>query len=194
MTRSFIAHSVLGERLKFRSMTGQERISALFEHRVRLISDMPNIQPKRMLGEDMSIEVNLATELGGAGKRFLSGQVTRFAYVGKDDGDMCVYEATLRPWLWYATRRSDFKIFQFKTAPQILQEVLAPYGYAIDARLSGNYRTWDYCVQYSESDFNFVSRLMEQEGIYYFFSHAQGSHQLVLCDGADSHAPCPAVR
>jgi type VI secretion system secreted protein VgrG len=192
MTRSFIAHSVLGERLKFRSMTGQERISALFEHRVRLISDMPNIQPKRVLGEDMSIEVNLATELGGAGKRFLSGQVTRFAYVGKDDGDMCVYEATLRPWLWYATRRSDFKIFQFKTAPQILQEVLAPYGYAIDARLSGNYRTWDYCVQYSESDFNFVSRLMEQEGIYYFFSHAQGSHQLVLCDGADSHTPLPS--
>ncbi|WP_454907296.1 type VI secretion system Vgr family protein [Variovorax gossypii] len=191
MTRSFIAHSALGERLKFRSMAGQERISALFEHRVRLISDMPNIQPKRMLGEDMSIEVNLATELGGAGKRFLSGQVTCFAYVGKDDGDMCVYEATLRPWLWYATRRSDFKIFQFKTAPQILQEVLAPYGFAIDARLSGNYRTWDYCVQYSESDFNFVSRLMEQEGIYYFFSHVQGSHQLVLCDGPDSHTPLP---
>ncbi|WP_445287485.1 type VI secretion system Vgr family protein [Variovorax atrisoli] len=192
MTRSFIAHSVLGERLKFRSMTGQERISTLFEHRVRLISDMPNIQPRSMLGEDMSIEVNLATELGGAGSRFLSGQVTRFAYIGKDDGDMCVYEATLRPWLWYATRRSDFRIFQFKTAPQILQEVLAPYGFAIDARLSGNYRTWDYCVQYSESDFNFASRLMEQEGIYYFFSHAQGSHQLVLCDGADSHTDLPS--
>ncbi|WP_418117250.1 type VI secretion system Vgr family protein [Variovorax sp. 350MFTsu5.1] len=192
MTRSFIAHSALGERLKFRSMTGQERISALFEHRVRLISDMPNIQPRSMLGEDMSIEVNLATELGGAGSRFLSGQVTRFAYIGKDDGDMCVYEATLRPWLWYATRRSDFRIFQFKTAPQILQEVLAPYGFAIDARLTGSYRTWDYCVQYSESDFNFASRLMEQEGIYYFFSHAQGSHQLVLCDGADSHTDLSA--
>ncbi|WP_418128981.1 type VI secretion system Vgr family protein [Variovorax sp. 278MFTsu5.1] len=192
MTRSFIAHSALGERLKFRSMTGQERISALFEHRVRLISDMPNIQPRSMLGEDMSIEVNLATELGGTGSRFLSGQVTRFAYIGKDDGDMCVYEATLRPWLWYATRRSDFRIFQFKTAPQILQEVLAPYGFAIDARLSGSYRTWDYCVQYSESDFSFASRLMEQEGVYYFFSHAQGSHQLVLCDGADSHTELPA--
>jgi type VI secretion system secreted protein VgrG len=192
MNRSFIAHSAWGERLKFRSMTGQERISALFEHRVRLVGDVPNIPAKSMLGEDMSIEVNLATELGGPGKRFLSGQVTRFAYVGKDDGDMCVYEATLRPWLWYATRRSDFKIFQFKTAPQILQEVLAPYGFAIDARLSGNYRTWEYCVQYSESDFNFVSRLMEQEGIYYFFSHTQGSHQLVLCDGADSHTSLPA--
>jgi type VI secretion system secreted protein VgrG len=192
MTRSFIAHSALGERLKFHSMTGQERISALFEHRVRLVSDMPNIQPRRMLGEDMSIEVNMATELGVPATRFLSGQVTRFAHVGKDDGDMCIYEATLRPWLWYATRRTDFKIFQFKTAPQILQEVLAPYGFAIDARLSGSYRTWEYCVQYAESDFDFVSRLMEQEGIYYFFSHAQGSHQLVLCDGADSHTSLPS--
>ncbi|CAA2107839.1 type VI secretion system Vgr family protein [Variovorax paradoxus] len=192
MTRSFIAHSALGERLKFRSMTGQEAISTLFESRVRLVSDMAGIAPKRMLGEDMTIEVNLATELGGPGTRFISGQVTRFACVGKDDGDMCVYEATLRPWLWYATRRSDFRIFQFKTAPQILQEVLAPYGFAIDARLAGNYRTWEYCVQYAETDFNFVSRLMEQEGIYYFFSHAKGSHQLVLCDGPDSHVPLPS--
>jgi type VI secretion system secreted protein VgrG len=192
MTRSFIAHSALGERLKFRSMTGHERISTLFESRVRLVSDMAGIAPKRMLGEDMTVEVNLATELGGPGTRFISGQVTRFACVGKDDGDMCVYEATLRPWLWYATRRSDFRIFQFKTAPQILQEVLAPYGFAIDAKLGGNYRTWEYCVQYAETDFNFVSRLMEQEGIYYYFSHAMGSHQLVLCDGPDSHAPLPA--
>ena len=191
MTRSFIAHSTLGERLKFRSMTGQERISTLFESRVRLVSDMPGIAPGRMLGENMTIEVNLATELGGPGRRFLSGQVTRFASVGKDDGDMHMYEATLRPWLWYATRRSDFRIFQFKTAPEILQEVLAPYGFAIDARLGGSYRTWEYCVQYAETDFNFVSRLMEQEGIYYFFSHAKDGHQLVLCDGPDSHAELP---
>ncbi|MET3496452.1 type VI secretion system Vgr family protein [Variovorax boronicumulans] len=192
MTRSFIAHSSMGERLKFRSMTGQERISTLFESRVRLVSDTPGIPAKRMLGEDMTIEVNLATELGGEGKRFISGQVTRFACVGKDDGDMCVYEAVLRPWLWYATRRSDFKIFQFKTVPEILQDVLGPYGFAIDARLSGSYRTWDYCVQYSETDFSFVSRLMELEGIYYFFAHSNGSHQLVLCDGPGSHADLPA--
>ncbi|MFH0133517.1 type VI secretion system Vgr family protein [Variovorax sp. VaC1] len=192
MNRSFIAHSSLGERLKFRSMTGQERISTLFESRVRLVSDMSSISAKRMLGEDMTVEVNLATELGGAGTRFFSGQVTRFAYVGKDDGDMCVYEAVLRPWLWYATRRSDFKIFQFKTVPEILQEVLAPYGFAIDAKLSGSYRSWDYCVQYSETDFSFVSRLMELEGIYYYFAHSKGSHQLVLCDGPESHASLPS--
>ncbi|WP_422098269.1 type VI secretion system Vgr family protein [Variovorax sp.] len=192
MNRSFIAHSPLGERVKFRSMTGQERISTLFESRVRLVADTPGIAARSVLGKDMTIEIDLATELGGAGRRFISGQVTRFARVGKDDGDMHVYEAVLRPWLWYATRRSDFKIFQFKTVPEIVQEVLAPYGFAIEPKLSGSYRNWDYCVQYGETDFDFVSRLMESEGIYYFFAHAKGSHQLVLCDGPGSHAPLPA--
>lgn len=191
MSRSFIAHHSQGERLVFRSMTGQERISSLFEYRVRLIAETPGITAKSMLGEDMSVEVNLATELGGAGQRFLSGQVAQFTYVGKDDGDKHVYEAVLRPWLWYATRRSDFKIFQFKTVPEILHEVLAPYGFAFEDKFSGSYRSWDYCVQYAETDFNFVSRLMEQEGLYYYFEHAQGSHKMVLCDGMTSHVALP---
>ncbi|CAA2109133.1 type VI secretion system Vgr family protein [Variovorax paradoxus] len=191
MTRSFIAHTELGERLKFRSMTGQERISTLFEYRVRLISDSAGIAAKSVLGKDMSIEVNLSTELGGAGKRFLSGQATRFTYIGKDDGDMHIYEAELRPWLWYATRRSDFKIFQSMTAPQMLHDVLGRYGFSIEDRFSGSYRTWDYCVQYDETDFGFASRLMEQEGLYYHFEHAQGSHKLVLCDGPASHTALP---
>jgi len=191
MPRSFLAHTAVGPRLKFRSVTGRERISNLFEFAVRLIGDKPDVPAKSMLGSDLSIEVDLATETGGSGKRLLSGQVTRFSYVGKDDGDMHVYEAVLRPWLWYATRRSDFKIFQFKTVPDILQEVLAPYGFGIDSKLNGSYRRWDYCVQYGETDFNFVSRLMEQEGIYYHFAHAKGSHRLVLCDGPASHSPLP---
>ncbi|MGJ3700010.1 type VI secretion system Vgr family protein [Variovorax sp. AFSI2.2] len=191
MTRSFIVHTELGERLKFRSMTGRERISTLFEYRVRLISDTPGISAKSLLGKDMSIEVNLATELGGAGKRFLSGQATQFTYIGKDDGDMHIYEAVLQPWLWYATRRSDFKIFQFKTVPEILHDVLGPYGFAIVDKFSGSYRSWDYCVQYAETDFSFASRLMELEGLYYFFEHAQGSHKLVLCDGMGSHIALP---
>ncbi len=191
MSRSFIAHGTVSDRLQFRAMTGQERISHLFEYRVRLVGDMAGVPARTLLGQDLSVEVNLATELGGGGSRFISGQITRFAYVGKDDGDMHVYEAVLRPWLWYATRRTDFKIFQFRTVPEILQEVLGAYGFEIDARLGGGYRSWEYCVQYGESDFAFASRLMEQEGIYYFFAHAQGAHTLVLCDAMDAHATLP---
>ncbi|MET3440044.1 type VI secretion system secreted protein VgrG [Variovorax paradoxus] len=181
----------MNDRLLFRAMSGEERISTLFEYRVRLVGDAA-VSAKAMLGQDMSVEVNLASASGDSGARFVSGQVTQFSYVGKDDGDMHVHEAVLRPWLWYASRRSNFKIFQFRTVPEILQEVLAPYGFDIDVKLVGSYRNWDYCVQYGETDFNFVSRLMELEGIYYFFSHRKGSHSLVLCDAMDSHANLPA--
>ena len=188
--RTFIAHSPLGEQLEFRALEGVEQISKLFEFRVRLLSDSPSISAKALLGKDMSIEIDLTTEDAGSGKRFISGQVTQFTYIGRD-GDFSAYQAVLRPWLWHATRRSDFKIFQFKKAPDIIKEVLGKYGFSIEDKLMGNYREWTYMVQYGESDFNFVSRLMEEEGIFYFFSHSNGSHKLVLADDIGSVSPLP---
>ncbi|WP_205904771.1 type VI secretion system tip protein TssI/VgrG [Diaphorobacter sp. HDW4A] len=191
MNRTFIAHSPLGEQLEFRSLEGSEQISRLFEYRVRLISQSASISAKSLLGKDMSVEVDLTTKLGGGGKRFLSGQVTQFTYIGRD-GDFYSYEAVLRPWLWHATRRSDFKIFQFKKVPDIIKEVLGPYGFTIEDKLTGSYRTWDYMVQYGETDFNFVARLLEIEGGYFYFEHSQGSHKLVLADDIGSHSPLPS--
>ncbi len=188
--RTFIAHSPLGEQLEFRSLVGNEQISRLFEYRVRLISESSSISAKSLLGKDMSIEVDLTTEIGGGGKRYLSGQVVQFTYTGRD-GDFYSYESVLRPWLWHATRRSDYKIFQFKKVPDIIQEVLGPYGFSIEDKLTGSYRTWDYIVQYGETDFNFVSRLMELEGAYFYFEHSSGSHKLVLADDIGSHSPLP---
>ena len=130
MTRTFIAHSPMGDQLEFRSLEGSEQISRLFEHRVRMISQSASISAKALLGKDLSIEIDLTTEVGGGGKRFISGQVTQFTYIGRD-GDFYSYEAVLRPWLWHATRRSDFKIFQFKKVPDIIQEVLGPYVFII---------------------------------------------------------------
>ena len=190
MNRTFIAHSPLGDQLEFRSLEGTEQISRLFEFRVRLISQNSSISAKSLLGKDMSVEVDLTTEKGGGGKRFISGQVTQFTYVGRD-GDFYLYESILRPWLWHATRRSDFKIFQFKKAPDIIKEVLGKYGFSIEDKLTGTYREWPYIVQYGESDFNFVSRLLELEGGYYYFSHSMGSHTLVLADDIGSHSPLP---
>jgi type VI secretion system secreted protein VgrG len=68
---------------------------------------------------------------------------------------------------------------------------LGKYGFSIEDKLMGNYREWTYMVQYGESDFNFVSRLMEEEGIFYFFSHSNGSHKLVLADDIGSVSPLP---
>ncbi|GAB2809583.1 hypothetical protein GCM10027276_07910 [Comamonas piscis] len=188
--RTFTAHSVLGEQLEFRSLVGQEHIARLFEFRVRLISELPSISAKSLLGTDMTIEVDLTTEIHGIDTRFLSGQVVQFNYLGRD-GDFYAYEAILRPWLWHATRRTDYKIFQYKTLPEIIQEVLAPYGFSIDNKLTSTYRSWKYIVQYGESDFNFVSRLLEMEGAYFFFSHRMGSHDLVLADDIGSHSLLP---
>ena len=190
MSRTFIAHSPLGEQLEFRSLVGNEQISRLFEFRVRLISESSSISAKSLLGKDLSIEVDLTTEIGGGGKRFLSGQVVQFTFIGRD-GDFYSYMAVLRPKLWHATRRTDFKIFQNKKAPEIIKDVLGKYGISIEEKLTGSYRTWVYMVQYDESDFNFVSRVMEAEGIYYYFEHSNGNHKLVLADDIGSHSPLP---
>ncbi|WP_313297445.1 type VI secretion system tip protein TssI/VgrG [Diaphorobacter sp.] len=192
MSRTFIAHNPLGELLQFRSLSGVEQISRLFEFNVRLLSESPSIDPKSMLGKNMSIEIDLTTEMAGAGKRFLSGQITDFASL-ETEGDYYCYEAILRPWLWHASRRSDFKIFQFKAMPQVIKEVLEPYGFTVEDRLSGSYREWEYLVQYGETDLNFVSRLLEAEGAYYFFEHDLGGHRLIIGDDIGAHRKLPGA-
>ena len=171
--------------LIFHAMKGVEALSTLFDFTATLVSKQIGIAPKTLLGKD--ITVSIETENSGP-KRYLSGVCTRFALIGRHN-EYHVYQATLRPWLWLASRRSDSKIFQQKKAPAIIEEVLGQYGFPIKRALSGSYRLWDYCVQYHETDFNFVSRLMEHEGIYYYFEHNAGTHTLVLCDGLSSHKP-----
>ena len=190
MSHTFIAHSALGDQLQFRSMAGHEQMGHLFRFTVELLSETEGISAKTLLGTDMTIEVDLTTELSGGGTRYLSGRVTDFNFMGRD-GDYYAYEAILQLWLWLATKRSDFKIFQNMTVPDIVQEVLAPYGFTVVNKLTGNYRTWEYCMQYGEDDFNFISRLLEHEGGYFYFQHHNGSHDLVLADSIGSHSPLP---
>ena len=185
------AHNPLGPTLMFRKLTGREQVSGLFDFQLELLADKDNsVLPSNLIGKDITVEL----ELQGGGTRFLNGQVTRFAFVGKEvaaDSDLWRYEARLRPWLWYLTRASDFRIFQNKKVPDILDEIFANYPFPVEKRLQGTYKDWEYCVQYHETDFNFVSRLMEHEGIYYYFEHAMGRHTLVLADAIGAHSPYP---
>ncbi|MDR2990720.1 MAG: type VI secretion system tip protein VgrG [Burkholderiaceae bacterium] len=189
MSHTFIAHSALGDQLQFRHLEGHEEMGRLFHFDVDLLSDSDSIDPKSLLGTDLTVEIDLTTKASG-GTRYLSGQVTAFKFAGRD-GDFYAYRAVLEPWLWLATRRSDFKIFQNMKVPDIVQEVLAPYGFVVDDKLCKSYRTWEYCVQYGETDFQFISRLLENEGAYYYFAHQMGSHHLVLADDLGSHSPLP---
>ncbi|MFS2166548.1 MULTISPECIES: type VI secretion system Vgr family protein [unclassified Variovorax] len=182
-------HTPLAEdQLMFRSMHGAEGLSQLFEFEVDLLSPSVSLDMKSVLGKPLSLEILTAGE-----PRFLNGQIVRFTMIGRESSTSryVVYRATVRPWLWYLTRTSDCKIFQNKSVVDILDEVFADYNFAVEKKLSGTYRQWEYCVQYQETDFAFVSRLMEHEGIYYYFRHEKNQHTLVLADDIGAHDTLP---
>ena len=187
MARVVRAHTPLGEdQLQFRSMHGTEGLSQLFEFEVDLLSPSASIDMKAVLGKPMALEIQTAGAL-----RFLNGQVVRFSMIGREGGTSrhTVYRASVRPWLWYLTRSSDNKIFQNKTVVEVLEDVFGDYNFAFEKKLTGTYRQWEHCVQYNETDFAFVSRLMELEGIYYYFKHDKNQHTLVLTDDVTMHEP-----
>jgi type VI secretion system secreted protein VgrG len=169
--------------LLFRGMTAREEMSRLFEYRLDLLSAKDNITVDDILGKNVTIKFVLPDD----SLRHFNGYVTRFAQNGMY-GRYNRYSATVRPWLWFLTRTADCRIFQDMKVPDIIKEVFADHptaDYKLD--LTGTYRKWGYCVQYRESDFNFVSRLMEQEGIGYYFQHTDGHDTLVLTDSASKH-------
>ena len=107
---------------------------------------------------------------------------------------MTRYYAELRPWLWLLTHASGCQIFQDMSTPEILEKVFQDLGQSdFKKSLKGTYAKREYCVQYRETAFDFVSRLMEEDGIFYFFEHTKDAHKLVLADDASAHADCPGV-
>lgn len=184
MNRTVNATTPLGAELKFKSLKGYETLSGLFEWTIAFVAESHRLDLQAMLGKPVSLEV----ETTGA-PRYLHGLVTAFRLVHRETATPrhYIYEATVRPWLWYATQTSNSRIFQEQTAAGMITRILQEYGYAVDNRLIGSYRQWGYCVQFQETDFNFISRLMEHEGIYYWFRHEKTRHVLVLMDDAHSH-------
>lgn len=162
-----------------------EELGRPFEYQAELLSESDTIALEGLLGQRVGVELDLAD---GATRHF-DAFVSRFSLLDRD-GELFRYHAVLRPWLWFLTLTTDCRIYQNLSTPAILKEVFDENGFSdYELRLSNSYRTREYCVQYRESDFNFVSRLMEEEGIYYYFIHATGKHTLVLCDNYGSHAP-----
>jgi type VI secretion system secreted protein VgrG len=169
--------------LLFHSMTATEELGRLFQFELDLLSKDPNLKFEDLLGQNVTIRLDLPDDK----TRYFNGFVSRFSQEGTFD-DFNAYSATVHPWLWFLTRTADCRIFQEKKVPDIIKEVFGDHGFTdYEESLSGSYRTWEYCVQYRETDFNFVSRLMEQEGIYYYFKHEIDKHTLVLADSVGSH-------
>ncbi len=177
--------SSLGEgTFLLRNLNAIEMLGQPFRIDLTLDSDDQNIGYKKLLGQHLTIEIDMnETE-----HRYFDGLVTRFSYVGLHNF-RARYEVTLSPWLWLLKKHVQCKIFQQKDVPTIIKDVFRAANFDdFDDKLQRtDYVVLDYCVQYRESDFDFVSRLMEQEGIYYYFEHSNGTHKLVLCDGTGSH-------
>ncbi|EAN8698504.1 type VI secretion system tip protein VgrG [Salmonella enterica] len=182
--------------LLFASLDGGETLSELFSYVVQLktpdtlnlgyVSPAANLPLKPMVGKDLCVNI----ELDGGGKRHISGLVTAARVVGHE-GRSVTYELRMEPWVKLLTHTSDYKAFQNKTVVDILDEVLAEYPYPVEKRLVESYpvRTWQ--VQYGETDFDFLQRLMQEWGIYWWFEHSEDSHTLVLADAISAHKACP---
>jgi len=176
--------------LLFHGLHAREELGRVSEFQVDLLSQKGDIALDDILGKNVNIRVMTAKNQ----TRYFNGYVTRFAQRGKL-GRYHRYLAVVRPWLWFLSRTADCRIFQNKTVPDILKAVFGDHGAAEFAlELSQTYEPWTYCVQYRETDFNFVSRLMEHEGIYYYVRHTDGHNTLVLVDSGSAHSPCPTAE
>lgn len=184
--RGLKIESPLGEDLICQACSGSERMGRLFEFELELLSLNLNIKFEDIVGQRVTITMELPQ-----GERHFDGFVTQFRFAGTL-GQFARYQATLRPWLWFLTRTADCRIFQKQKVPDIIKSVFRDNGMSdFKDLLREGYRDWDYCVQYRETDFNFISRLMEQEGIYYYFEHVKGKHTVVLADGITAHQAFP---
>jgi type VI secretion system secreted protein VgrG len=173
--------------LRLNSCMVRESLSVLGDMAVTLLATDPNISADKLLGKPVTVSAVLRDET----RREISGHVTRFAQSGSE-GRYYVYEMTVRPWLWLLTRTADCRIFQDMTVPDIVKSVFEDHPVAnFEFKLFRKYRKWNYCVQYRETDFNFVARLLEHEGIYWYFEHGKEKHKLILVDSASAHDASP---
>ena len=187
MNRVLNVTTVFGDdALRFSTLNGHEEISRLFDMTLVMKSEQKGLDPQAILGTPVTVEI----ELAGGARRHINGQCEQFALVGKE-GRHYLYQARLKPWLWYGTRRSDYRIFQNMTAPDMVKQVLGNYPFPTRFMLTRSYRVWEYCVQYRESDTQFVMRMLENEGIWFWFEHSAGEHVMVITDDIGLCNPYP---
>jgi type VI secretion system secreted protein VgrG len=180
--------------LLLRTFSGHEGLSRLFHFDLVMLSLDANLKFEDLIGSPATIALTVREGT----ERYFNGVFSSFAYVGTSHAELggkpvtfVVYQATLVPAMWMLTRRSDCRIFQGKDVLEIIKLVFKPYtGILIESRIEGDLAKREYCVQYRETDFNFVSRLLEEEGICYFFKHEEKQHTVVFANHPSKFKPC----
>jgi len=177
--------------LLFRHLHAEEKLSTPFEYRIDFFSENEEIDFAAILGQPLSIALD---DVENDQIRYFHGLVSKFTQTGSS-GRYAAYSAVLRPWFWFLSQTTDCRIFQNLTVPEIVEQLFQERGFGdYENRLIDPYRKRVYCVQYRESVFDFISRLLEEEGIYYFFKHEQDRHVLVLADSVSAHEPGPGYE
>lgn len=181
----------------------EEAVSEPFLYRLKLMSKEQTLSFDKVIGKAATITVEMTDDTGSklpvsgpAAKRYVNGIITRFELTHYDElKKYAYYEAEMRPWLWMLTLSGDCRIFQNKSVVDIVTAVCKGAGYtAIKKSLTSTYAKREYCVQYMESDFNFICRLLQEEGIFYYFEHTKTKHMLVLGDSSSAFKNCPKVH
>jgi len=168
-------------------MTAHESISGPFVYELQLLSETDDIDFAAVIGKPLAVHLKAANDK----ERWYHGIVSRFAQ-GPSQGRFASYSAEVVPWIWLLRRRAGCRIFKPKPAPDIIRELLAETDFGdVEFQLVGEFPEREYCVQYRETDLNFISRLAEEEGIAYFFKHSEKQHTLVFFNSPSGNAPCP---
>ncbi len=188
--RPFRLKTQLGDdALLLESYTGSERISAPFRFLLRVLSPDATIDMRGLLSKPGVISIKLDDD---ETERHIHGNFSRVKLLEWGDDGMAAYELEMVPWFWFMHHFFDSRIFQHKTAPQIIEQVFKDRGYTdYKLALQGSFPEREYCVQFRETDFNFISRLMEEEGILYYFEQSADKHTMVLTNANSSLAVCP---
>ncbi len=179
--------------LLFWKMAGSESLSEPFEYTLTLLGEDGRLDRGKLLGQSLTVEIPAP---GQAAIRYLNGKITSVAVSSVElSGERyAAWQVTLESDLWPMRLERNMRIFQAQTVPQIVQTMLAEQGVKIDSQLTQSYRIWDYCVQYQESSLDFICRLMELEGIAWYFRHASDSHTLVLADAGSVFPTAPGYE
>src|ERR1700712_2103456 len=183
----------LGEgKLLIRQFHGSEQLSSCFEYTLLVQSEDHDVDPNALLGNHVSIRM----QCGGQPERFIDGLACEFGHTGFS-GRYATYQLVLRPWLWVLSTRSDCRVFQKKTSVEILRKVVEDWedaDFEIELRVNDTPPEREFCVQYSESDLNFVMRLLEDDGLYFFFEHSENKHKLIVADNKGAHKTAPSFE
>jgi type VI secretion system secreted protein VgrG len=174
--------------LLIESLEGAEGISRLFEFRVELLATVDTtIDPKSIVGAKVAVAIGLNDKQGS---RWINGIVASFEQCAGDT-EFNVYQARIVPAMWQLTLSSNCRIFQNKTVLDIAKAVIGEYGLSLSDQTEGSYKQLEYCTQYSESDFQFVSRILDESGIFYWFEHTDQDNKIMLGDSRSAYQDCP---